>query len=235
MHQDLRSSISSIRILNTSTNITSDIPCTKILIAAGAWSPSVFSTLFPESTLQVPVSSLAGHSLVVRTPGWNENENEKVEEKICHAVFASDEEGYSPEIFSRKGGEIYIAGLNSSDIPLPRLSTESQIQEDAIRRLEKTARRMMGLNELQDGDITMEIVRKGLCFRPVTHRGTPILGRIPDVELGGMQTRGAGEGGVWIAAGHGPWGISLSLGTGKVMAEMLQGKSTSADVSALGL
>jgi glycine/D-amino acid oxidase-like deaminating enzyme len=35
-----------------------------------------------------------------------------------------------------------------------------------------------------------------------------------------VGTRGTREGGVFIAAGHGPWGISLSLGTGKVMSEI---------------
>lgn len=75
----------------------------------------------------------------------------------------------------------------------------------------------------------------GLCFRPVTNRGTPILGRIPDERLGSIGTRGGSEGGVWLAAGHGPWGISLSLGSGKIMAEMIQGRSTSVSVSGLGL
>lgn len=224
INRDMRSEISSIRILNTSTNIESDIPCTKVLLAAGPWSPRVFSTLFPESPLKLPISSLAGHSLVLKAPDWDD----QLKEKECHAVFSSDEDGYSPEIFSRRGGEIYVAGINSSSVPLPRLATESEIQEDCIKRLEKTARRMFGL----DGEI--KVIRKGLCFRPVTNRGTPILARIPDDQLGGMGTRSAGIGGIWFAAGHGPWGISLSLGTGKVMAEMIQGKPTSADTSGLG-
>ncbi|KAA8567772.1 hypothetical protein EYC84_008238 [Monilinia fructicola] len=205
VHQDMRSEISSIRILHTSTDIESDIPCTKILIAAGAWSPEVFSTLFPESVVKLPVSSLAGHSLLIRAPNWNN----QLDEKECHAVFASDEEGYSPEVFSRKGGEIYVAGLNSSSIVLPRLATESKIHDDAIQKLEKMAKRMFNL----DGDI--EVIRRGLCFRPVTNRGSPILAKIPEHYLGGLTTRSADGGGAWLAAGHGPWGISLSLGTGK--------------------
>lgn len=218
--------MSSIRILNTSTNIESDIPCTKILIAAGCWSPEVFSTLFPKSTFKLPINSLAGHSLVVRAPNWNE----ELEEKECQAVFASDEEGYCPEIFLRKGGDIYVAGLNSSTEPLPKLATESKFQEDVIQRLENTARRIFGVDERFE----IKVVRKGLCFRPVTKRGTPILAKVVDDNLGGVSTRKDRDGGIWLAAGHGPWGISMSLGTGKVMAEMIQGKPTSADVSKLG-
>jgi len=78
------------------------------------------------------------------------------------------------------------------------------------------------------------VVRAGLCFRPVTERGVPYVTRLKDEQLG-IKTRGGGEGGVFVAAGHGPWGISLSLGTGKVMAEMMAGRETSADVSGLGI
>jgi glycine/D-amino acid oxidase-like deaminating enzyme len=216
---------SSIRILNTETKIESDIPCTRMLIAAGAWSPQVFATLFPNSKRNLSLSSLAGHSLVVRSPNWG---NEK--EADCHAIFTT-ESGYSPELFSRANGEIYIAGLNSSTLPLPNLPGESDLDADAIQTLHRTAKRLL-VTEKEDD---LEIVRKGLCFRPVTPRGTPILARILDQDLGGIETKGASEGGVWLAAGHGPWGISMSLGTGKVMAEMIQGEQTSADISGLGL
>lgn len=206
--------------------MVSDIPCTKILIAAGAWSPEVFSTLFPNSHMKLPISSLAGHSLVVRSPRWSQEH----EEKGCHAIFTNDEAGYSPEIFSRTGGEIYIAGLNSSTLSLPNVATDSNIDEKATRKLKKTARRLLGMNEDVDD---LEVVRQGLCFRPVTNLGTPILTCVSDNMLGGMSTRGAREGGLWIAAGHGPWGISLSLGTGRVMADMILGQPVSVDVSGL--
>lgn len=61
------------------------------------------------------------------------------------------------------------------------------------------------------------------------------MGRIPDENLGNTTTRGGADGGVWLATGHGPWGISLSLGSGKVMAEMIQGRPISVGVSGLML
>jgi len=227
--KDIRDELSSVRIAYTDSSHEMDIPCTRLIIAAGAWSPEVFQTLFPGAKTKLPISPLAGHSLVLRSPRWT-TEHEK---KGCHAVFTTDEAGYSPEIFSRMGGEIYIAGLNSSSIPLPALATESKIEENAVKQLQTTSKRLLG----QPGDVEdLELVRKGLCFRPVTDRGTPILGRIPDKVLGkGISTRGGGDGGVFLAAGHGPWGISMSLGTGKVIAEMVMGLKTSADVGELGL
>jgi len=251
--KDMRDEIASIRILNTEAHSETDLPCTKVLIAAGAWSPQVFSTLFPRAKKKLPISSLAGHSLVLRSPRWTKEH----EEKGCHAIFTTDEEGYSPEIFSRAGEEIYIAGLNSSSLALPDLATGSVVDENAVNKLMRTSKRLLGADDLEVDELKvddlkvddlkvdelkvddlkvddLEVLRKRLCFRPVTNRGTPFLTRIPDNMLSDVRIRGAGEGGVWLAAGHGPWGISLSLGSGKVMAEMIQGKPLSVDIR-LGL
>lgn len=143
-------------------------------------------------------------------------------------MFTTDSSGYSPEIFSRMGEEIYVAGLNSAAIPLPKLATDSELDQESIDTLKKTAERLLGV----DG---VEVVREGMCFRPVTRKGTPILCKIEDEKLGNVGTRGGAEGGVWLATGHGPWGITNSLGTGKVMSEMITGTATSVDVSGLGL
>jgi glycine/D-amino acid oxidase-like deaminating enzyme len=123
--------------------------------------------------------------------------------------------GFSPEIFSRVGGEIYIAGLNDPKLPLPETARDAKIDSRSIDDLKKIAQKLLG----QDGtDVTdLEVVREGLCFRPVTSRGVPILSRVRDEDLGGsLETKPGEDGGVYIAAGHGPWGISHSLGTGKV-------------------
>jgi len=206
------------------------IPCTRLLITAGAWTPSVFGTLFPSSILDVPISQLAGHSIVVKSPRWTKEH----EDKGCHALFTTSRDGFSPEVFSRIGEEIYVAGLNDPSLPLPETATDAKIDQKSIDRLKNVAQKLLGKDGTDVSDL--EVVREGLCFRPVTARGVPILCQVPDEELGeGIETRLAPDGGVFIAAGHGPWGISHSLGTGKVMAEMLEGEDLSADVTALGL
>lgn len=141
---------------------------------------------------------------------------------------------------SRIGGEIFVGGLNSESEPLPDLATDARgnISKSAIARLRKTSREVLGRGREagDDDDDDLEIVREALCFRPVTDSGLPIVGRIPDEMLGtGVSTRPGAGGGVYLAAGHGPWGISLSLGTGKVLAEIVQGRQVSADVGGLGV
>ncbi|TKW48702.1 putative oxidoreductase C1F5.03c [Colletotrichum tanaceti] len=222
---DLRGDLASVRIGDTTSSTESDVPCTRLVVAAGAWSPRVFADLFPGASLEVPISSLAGHSLVVRPSMSNQ-----APPRGCHAVFGTDGAGFSPELFSRVGGDIYIAGVNSSAPLLPQLPGQMPVSAAAIAQLKGATERLV-----DNGDAELEVVRQGLCFRPVTASGTPILARVPDDRLGGISTRAGAEGGVFLAAGHGPWGISLSLGTGRVMAEMMQGRKLSADVTRLAL
>ncbi|RYP77526.1 hypothetical protein DL771_001099 [Monosporascus sp. 5C6A] len=234
---DVREELTSVRIADTRSGAETDVPCARVVVAAGAWSPLAFAALFPAASLALSITSIAGHSLVARSPRWTGNNLQEG----CHAVFLTSAPGYSAEIFSRADGDIYVTGLNSAAEPLPPLPTDARrgIRKSDIALLRATAREVFGAHEGGGDDHAndrIEVLREGLCFRPVTARGTPILGRIPDRCLGpAVKTRPGPEGGVFLASGHGPWGISQSLGTGKVMAEMMQGRPLSADVSRLGL
>ncbi|KAF2997669.1 hypothetical protein E8E13_005865 [Curvularia kusanoi] len=228
--RDGKGVLSGVRIVHSGDKQSQDLPCTRLLIASGAWSPRVFSTLFPTAHTRIPISSLAGHSLLVRNPCFNPQA--ELDAEVCHAVFATDTLGFSPEWFARIGGELYLAGLNSTTIPLPEIATDVVASEKAIEQLKSCARVMM-LESGAGKDI--EVLRQGLCFRPVTSSGRPLVSRIPDEKLGGVKTRGSGEGGVFIAAGHGAWGISHAPGTGLVLAELMEGRPTSAKIETLRL
>lgn len=226
--RDQSGTLSAIR-LEDNKGADLKLPCTRLLITSGAWTPEVFRTLFPYSTLDIPVSQLAGHSVVVKSPRWTKEH----ESSGCHAVFTTMRSGFSPEIISRVGEEIYVAGLNDPSLPLPPSAAEAKVDKASINELKTVAQKLLGEDGTDVSDL--EIVREGLCFRPVTRKGVPILCRIPDDELGSIATRPQPDGGVYVAAGHGPWGISHSLGTGKIMAEMLEGEDLSADVRLLGM
>jgi glycine/D-amino acid oxidase-like deaminating enzyme len=51
-----------------------------------------------------------------------------------------------------------------------------------------------------------------LCARPLSLDGRPLVGRVPGTE------------GLWIAAGHGPWGISTGPASGRLIADMIAGR-----------
>jgi hypothetical protein len=132
-------------------------------------------------------------------------------------------------------------------IPLPDVASEVKPSEESIDQLKACARAMMSV-PAED----LEVLREGLvctpnrsgdtqhspllqCFRPVTSSGRPIVSRIPEEKLGGIKTRMGAQGGVFIAAGHGAWGISNAPGTGLVLSELIEGRQPSAKVEALRL
>lgn len=80
------------------------------------------------------------------------------EEQGCHAVFATDTLGFSPELFSRRGGEIYIAGLNSTTIPMPDLATGVKVHDVAIKQLKDCAARMLGIPDKDDLEVLRESI-----------------------------------------------------------------------------
>ncbi|KKK15884.1 hypothetical protein AOCH_002725 [Aspergillus ochraceoroseus] len=242
---DKQGIITGITILNINTNVQSTLPCTNLVISGGVWSPRIFQNLFPSSDFSLPIYPLSGYSLVLRSPRYT-LEHERQIQSRSHAFFTTQPPscGFSPEIFSREGGEIYIAGLNSREIPVPDRVDDVRkfMDKDEMDKLKAVMVRLMGklphgvtesTDELTNID-DLEILREGLCHRPVTERGVPLVTRLDDKLLGaGLKT--AAKGGVFIAAGHGPWGISLSLGTGKVVADMIQGLKPAVDISGLGI
>ncbi|KAI0340744.1 FAD dependent oxidoreductase [Trametopsis cervina] len=165
---------------------------------------------FPSLT-EEPLAPVSPHPITIPQPSG------------CHAVFTNDPAGYSPEIFSRLSGDIWLGGYNSSSIPLPALASSAIPHASALSALLDTARSLCGED--------VEVVREALCFRPVAPTGRPVVARMHEADLGdGVKVAG----GVFVATGHGPWGISLGLGTGWVVGEMVLGKETSVDVSVLG-
>lgn len=139
--------------------LIASVPCTRLVITSGAWSPRVFTSLFPTATTRIPVSALGGHSLLIRNPHFKSAEPEK---ELCHAIFATDTLGFSPELFARTGGELYLAGLNSTTIPLPHPYVEVKAGEKAIEQLKACAKVMMMGVTGQD----LEVLREGLVGPP---------------------------------------------------------------------
>ncbi|EXJ80928.1 hypothetical protein A1O3_07216 [Capronia epimyces CBS 606.96] len=225
-----------------------DVECKNVVLAAGVWTPRVFKTLFPHSNWQIPVEPLAGHSITVRSPRYNtpfvDPSKRRIgggdENWLCYSIYCPPGQHwpYAPEAYARlaRNGEteLWLGGLNHSDLPVPELAVDvkKMIDPECIKDLRKTTVQLAGLakegDDLNQDDL--ETIREALCFRPVSSTGKPLLGQLPEKYLGGVRV---GGGGIWVASGHGPWGITLSLGTGLVMSEMLLGKKTSADVGLL--
>jgi len=51
-----------------------------------------------------------------------------------------------------------------------------------------------------------------VCARPQSLDGRPLVGRVPGFD------------GLWVAAGHGPWGISTGPASGRLIADLIDGR-----------
>ena len=58
------------------------------------------------------------------------------------------------------------------------------------------------------------VVGTRTCARPVSPDGRPLIGRIPGVRN------------AYVAAGHGPWGISTGPGSARLIADLVLGRDS---------
>uniref|UniRef100_H2XT65 FAD dependent oxidoreductase domain-containing protein n=2 Tax=Ciona intestinalis TaxID=7719 RepID=H2XT65_CIOIN len=123
------------------------------------------------------------------------------------AVFMELGGQFSPEIYPRPDGQVYVCGvtenpLPSNDLPLPGTIKPT---ENSCEKLKDIAGKVSDI--LCEG----EVLTSQACYLPLTHDGLPIIGKVPQTEN------------VYVAAGHGCWGILNSAATGKSLAQLITG------------
>ena len=166
-----------------------------IVVTAGPWTP----TLLPK----IPISTSRAHSIVI------EPKNQLPAQAIFFS-YSSPSYGHpiSPELYSRPSS-VYICGPTDSQHSLPEYARDVETLENQTVQLEQFAKEIS--TDLEGGKV---VVRQA-CYLPFHERGFPAIGWVSPPETG--------KAGVFVAAGHAVWGISLAPGTGKVVAEMVMG------------
>ena len=146
--------------------------------------------------LRLPsVYGLKGYSVTLAAP-----------DVPAHALFVdyrtADGRALEPEIFPRPEGEVYVCGM-ADPAPLPDSPEAVEVNESCCDTLARAAGRVSAALA------SARIVRRQACYRPVTDDGVPLIGPVP------------GARGVFVATGHGPWGILNAPATGLAMAELI--------------
>ena len=146
--------------------------------------------------LRLPtVYGLKGYSVTLAAP-----------DVPAHALFVdyrtADGRALEPEIFPRPDGEVYVCGM-ADPAPLPDSPEGVEVNENSCDTLARAAGRV------SVALAAARITRRQACYRPVTDDGIPLIGPVP------------GAPGVFVATGHGPWGILNAPATGLAMAELV--------------
>ncbi len=139
----------------------------------------------------------------------------------AQAVFGDyrtrDGRSMSPEIYPRPGGEVYVNGFPEQD-SLPDDPDAIAPSDLACAELHRVA------GVFSSALAAAPVIARRACYRPVTDDGIPLIG--PAV----------GTPGVYVATGHGAWGILNAPATGRMVAEMiLDGRSHSVDAAPYAL
>lgn len=207
------------------------LSATALVIAAGPWSMGLFETLFPDASVSIPMwVNKSGNSLLVKTPGWTPQDDKRG----CQSAVFNDYLGFSLDISGRLQGNLMIAGYGADPVPLPRLAINVKPQSNKIEQMEK-------LGELltRHSGYKLTTVLAARCYQPNTLSGLPIMAEVANAALfkdaPPSTTMAPNSRGLFFQSGHGRYGILLSLGSGKLLTQMILGRETDIDIAPYGL
>ncbi|ORX66315.1 FAD dependent oxidoreductase [Linderina pennispora] len=189
-----------------------DIPADKIVVACGAWVTSCLRwQAFREvSASQIPIQGLRAHYLIAKPS--EPLPAQAVFAEINGTVYNGED---AIEIYSRMDGSVFVCGeaLDDPEMP-PHNPFEPVWSKRATNRLKQI------VNDVSPS-LSFDVINYGLaCHLPVHAKGIPVISPVPDAK------------GLFIAAGHGCWGILNGPATGLAMSELLvDGKCTTLDLT----
>lgn len=213
---------------STKTKDTRTLLCRKLVIAAGPWTPSLVKTLFPGSDVALNGSTNAGDWILFENPN-------PIHKKTTAAVFFDDIVHEKLEFCGRNDGSIWVCGPRNFTASLPPPDEDATPSDDLIEKLTQYSHRFIhhergSAGAASDEKDSLRILRQGRAFRPFTSSGLPIISEAPatQLSLSGALARNSG---VFICYGHGSYGMSLGMGSGKLMAQLMDGEKPDIDIS----
>jgi len=211
---------------DNATRQSTTIPATHVIVAAGAWSPTLVQGL--------PISATRAHSITIRP-----QPNVRIAPYVLFTEIAFPMRlggGASPEIYARPDNEIYVCG-SGDDSSLPNCVDDVVVDQTACDALLNHASSIS--DEIRHGTVE----KKQACFLPVVSTGGgPFIGEVGHIAKG-----------LYLATGHTCWvsrtlcgyihcqlitkksqGICNAPGTAKALAELIMdGRIKSANLKKL--
>lgn len=179
------------------------LPADKVVLAMGPWTGMARQWLRQAP----PILGQIGHSIVIRVG----------KPLSAHCLFVNHHSRagvpHSPEVFCRPDGTAYIVE-GAEIVPLPDDPLEVMPDEQQCASLQEVASALS--TSLANGTVE----RKQACYRPYAPDGLPVIGAVPGVAN------------VFVASGHGCWGILNGPATGEAIAELVTGKQPTLDLKA---
>ncbi|KAI0859126.1 hypothetical protein F4860DRAFT_483965 [Xylaria cubensis] len=220
---------------------TKTVSCTQLLLACGPWTPTVFDTLFPSSPIELQWTTDAGDWACWKNPC-------PTTQATTAFVSFADMAGEKIEFAGRNDGTIWACGRRNFTANLPPPGDQQEPDEAVIDELAGYARKWINwqcncnsVENQQNNHNSLELVGKGRAFRPATPSGLPIIDKVSPVDLtanpASCNTSLASgvPNGVFVCWGHGSYGLTLGMGSGRLMSQLMRGEKPDIDISAFRL
>lgn len=212
--------------LNTA-GTTSTLHCTSLVLAAGPWTPDLYHQLFPASTVDLKGVSVGGDWILFRNPY-------RIIE-MSNAFVALDgivEEKL--EVVGRQDGTIWLIGRKDGKATLSAPGTNASPNETMIDELLGRARAYLREPARKDSVTHKDcapfpILSTGRGIRPGRTSLLPIISQVPGPMISTDNVRSEASG-VFINWGHGSYGLTLGMGSGKVMSQLICGQEPDVDL-----
>ncbi|PWN29973.1 FAD dependent oxidoreductase [Jaminaea rosea] len=222
--------IESLDVESTSSGSDATLPCTDLILSAGPWMGQLVPSLFPRPFINSHrflssashIDGSRAHSVVIRGSAPTSNHC-LFTDMSFQSTKGGRQKAAAPEVYARADGTVYVCG-GSDDVPLPRLASEvkhdSRKTADLLEQAAHLSPHVLDTTSGPKAGATVE--KEQACYLPIAERSDFIVA-------------GDKKSGVWVGGGGAScWGITMGLGTGKCVSEMvLDGTVKSADVSML--
>ncbi|KAI0199311.1 hypothetical protein F4808DRAFT_214239 [Astrocystis sublimbata] len=213
--------------------------CTQLLLASGAWTPTVFHDLFPSSPIKLQWTTDAGDWAC-----W-QNPCPTTQATTAFVTFANIV-GDKMEFAGRDDGTIWACGRRNYSAELPSPGRQQDPDEGLVGELSRYAQRWINWQcscvaaEKHQGNHDFkeaEPIGKGRAFRPATVSGLPVIDQVSPTDLtrntfgynSSLVHRHAS--GVFVCWGHGSYGLTLGMGSGRLMSQLMRGEQLDIGVS----
>ncbi|CZR48942.1 uncharacterized protein FPRO_12382 [Fusarium proliferatum ET1] len=204
------------------------IACKQMLLACGPWTPTVFQRLFPAAPIRLRWTTDAGDWIIFRNPRLATLES---------TAFVSFEPliGEKFEFAGRNDGTIWACGRRNFEATLPSPGQSNEPDQELIQEISELAHKWLNLNcthpEWHCDDV--QILGKGRAFRRATESGLPVMS---EVTSSGISPKDASvPTGIFVCWGHGSWGLTLGMGSGRVMSQLMREEKPDIDISRFSL
>ncbi|KAF5710355.1 NADH oxidase [Fusarium mundagurra] len=204
------------------------IACRQLLLACGPWTPAVYQQLFPSSPVHLQWITDAGDWIICNNPCLT------TPESTAFVSFAPLI-GEKFEFAGRNDGTIWTCGRRNFDATLPSPGHSDEPDKGLIQEMTECARKWLSLNcTCHEGNCDdVQILSKGRAFRPATRSGLPVISEVKSSDI--TQKNASLPTGIFVCWGHGSWGLTLGMGSGRVMSQLMRGEKPDIDLSPFSL